>query len=80
MEVKIMKFVIDRFEGEYAILENIDTQEMKEVLKEDLPFPIYEGSVLKFDGEKYFFDYNTTNFRRHEILLKFERLKSNTTH
>lgn len=73
-----MKYVVDRFEGCYAILENMDTKEMKDVLRCLLPSSIYEGSILDFDGEKYFINEGATNDRRKEILSKFERLKNNT--
>ena len=73
-----MQFVVDRFEGEYVILEDIDTREIREVLRNVLPSSIHEGVILDFDGENYSVNQNATNDRRWKILLKFESLKNNT--
>lgn len=74
-----MKFVIDRFEGEYAVLENIETQEMSNVMKSELPDDVSEGCILFFDGQRYSLDIEFTQNRRQVILSKFEKLKNNTS-
>ncbi len=71
-----MKYVIDRFEENYVILENIETKEKKEILKICLPPYIEEGSILIRTEEGYILDEETTNQRRQEILEKFNRLKN----
>ena len=40
-----MKFIIDRFEGDYAIVE-LENKKMINVPKEILPEGVYEGSVI----------------------------------
>ena len=75
-----MKYVIDRFEENYAILENMETQEMTEVLKELIPIHAREGSVLVLKEQQYFYDRKETRKRKKNILEKFERLKNNTSH
>lgn len=71
-----MKYVIDRFEEQYAILENIESKEIKVVTRYCLPTTSLEGTVLYFDGKQYSIDEETTNKRKEEILLKFQRLKN----
>lgn len=46
-------WVIDRFEGNYAICENRKTKEKREIEKEKLPKEIKEGSVLSYKDGKY---------------------------
>lgn len=47
------EYVIDRFEGSIAICEERKTGKKKEILKEELPEGIKEGSVLKEENGKY---------------------------
>ena len=49
-------FVLDRFEGDYAILENLETTEKREVLSSLLPEDLREGSLLNYVDEKYIFE------------------------
>ena len=55
---KIMdsEFVIDRFEGDFAVCENIDTKEMYNIEIEKLPQDIKEGSIIKLENGKYIKD------------------------
>ena len=50
---KKILFVIDRFEGDIAVCENRETEEIININKNELPDGINEGDVLSFDGEKY---------------------------
>ena len=43
-----MKGVIDRFEGNYAIVEMAD-RSVKNVLRSGLPFDVKEGDVIELD-------------------------------
>ena len=43
----IEEYSVDRFEGEYAVLENRKTNEIKNVKKDMLPENIKEGSILQ---------------------------------
>lgn len=49
-------YVIDRFEGNYAVCENRETQEMKNINIYELPENIKEGDVLKYENGKYILD------------------------
>ena len=46
-------FALDRFEGDYAILENLETKEKREVLCSLLPEDLHEGVLLNFVDDKY---------------------------
>lgn len=77
MEVNLMKYVIDRFEGNYAILENQDTYEIIDVKRNELPDDAKEGSVLSFENNIYTLDIYATNQRKEDILKRFSKLKNN---
>lgn len=47
------EYVIDRFEGNIAICEERKTGKKKEILKEELPTGVKEGSILKEESGKY---------------------------
>ena len=49
-------YVIDRFEGNYAVCENRETQEMKNINIYELPENIKEGDVLRYENGEYFLD------------------------
>lgn len=49
----IEEFTIDRFEEDIAILENRETGEMLEIVKNQLPDKIQEGDILKRIRGKY---------------------------
>ena len=72
-----MKYVIDRFEGNYAILENQDTYEIIDVKRNELPNDAKEGSVLSFENDIYTLDIYATNQRKEDILKIFSKLKNN---
>ena len=74
-----MKYIVDRFEEAYVVLENMETKDMVEVVNDCLPFPIHEGDVLYFDGNEYSFDEAETIKRRNYIIDRFNRLKNNSS-
>lgn len=49
-------FVIDRFEGDWAVCENRETREMVNIEINKLPNNIREGDVLKFEDNNYKLD------------------------
>ena len=49
-------WVIDRFEGDFAICENRENKEKRKVEIEKLPKSVKEGSVLKVEDGKYALD------------------------
>lgn len=70
-----MKWVLDRFEGSKAVLENIDTRETTVCDREALPPEAQEGDVLlKIDGS-YTIDRPETKNRAEDIRARFELIK-----
>ena len=74
----MMHFAIDRFEGEYAVLENIENGSMSNVLKSTLPSSSKEGDIILYDGINYIIDDTARKKREEDIMNKFQRLKNNT--
>ena len=74
-----MKWVIDRFEEEWAILECIDKDETRDIPRGELPKGAREGQVLLFDGDTWVIDHAQTAARRAMIMEKFARLKKKSS-
>ena len=72
-----MKYVIDRFEGNYAVLENLETKEIKDVNRTNLPQDAKEGVVLNYECGKYLLDPYETDKRQRDVLKRFQKLKNN---
>lgn len=69
-----MKFAVDRIEGEYVILENIETGEKREELLTFLPI-VKEKDILIFEDNLYKKDDAKRQRRMEEIREKLEKLK-----
>ena len=69
-----MKFAVDRIEGKYAILENIETGEKREELLTFLPI-VKEKDILIFEDNLYKKDDAKRQRRMEEIREKLEKLK-----
>lgn len=69
------KLIVDRIVGTIAVLEKEDKSHIELSLK-DLSFSIKEGSVLLFDGEKYYLDSEEEKERRSRIFSLQEKLKN----
>jgi hypothetical protein len=61
-----MKGIIDRFEGNYAVIE-WNGSEMKDILRNFLPKDCKEGDVIHQIGESYVVDRKETEQRKKEI-------------
>ena len=68
-----MKAVIDRFEGEYAVLLIGEEEHKANIPKRYLPYEACEGTWLKIGFE---IDNETTNKQREKISSLLEKLKS----
>ena len=68
---------IDRIENNIAILENINTNEKKEVDTNLLPKNIKEGSIVSYKENQYTIELDEEQKRRQEILEKFLKLRKN---
>ena len=71
----IIKLIIDRFEGKYAILESQEKNPMFfNFPRHLLPQEVKEGSVLRFNID---IDNKETTRRRNKIVKKLNKLKKN---
>lgn len=68
-----MFFIIDRFEGDYAILLS-DDQQLQQILRSDLPDEASEGSVLRYEQGRWQLDAAEYQARRQRIEQKMQRL------
>ena len=70
-----MKYAIDRIEDNIVVIENLETREIKELDKENLPKDIKEGSILILENDEYKLDLNEEELRRKRIQERFNRLR-----
>ena len=68
-----MKGIIDRFEGEYAVVE-FSGRRMVEIYKKDLPSGIKEGDAIRCDDGVYVFDEVETKRLKKETKAMFDKL------
>ena len=69
----MMKVIIDRFEGVYAVCETENNEYIK-IPKSELPQGIKEGDVLNCINDKWNIDTATTKERKEKIRNKLNRL------
>jgi len=72
-------YLLDRFEGDFAIIEYEDENGTVSVIKEPrvkISADVQEGTVLKFEFGKYTVDAELTDLRRKMIREKLKRLLS----
>lgn len=67
-------FSIDRFEGEFAVCENIETKEIINIKKTYLAENIKEGSIIKFENGKFVLDPIATSQKQAEIKKMVDNL------
>jgi hypothetical protein len=70
------KWVIDRFEEEWAVLENSDTHEVISLPAASLPKDAKSGSTLVKQGTKWYVNEADTAAREKMINEKFSRIRS----
>ena len=73
----IEEFTIDRFEGNFAVLEDRNTGKMLDVKREDLPENIKEGDILDKINGKYTVNHEKTFETKERIKDKMKNLWSN---
>lgn len=66
--------IIDRFEGEYAVVENTDTEEMILIKKELIGTDSRESDVIVLSDGKYHTDIDATKKRRAEVLALLKKI------
>ncbi len=70
----IEEYSVDRFEGEYAVLENRKTNKTKNVKRDMLPENIKEGSILQYINGKYTYKEELTKKESNRIQDKMNKL------
>ena len=61
-------YVVDRFEENFAVLENLKSKKNINIPKDDIWGKISEGDVLKFQNGHFVIDNAQTKLRKDEIL------------
>lgn len=69
----MMFYTIDRFEGDYAVLEDDDENRVN-VKKALLPEMAKESDVLDFDGESYTVNADETEKRRQSVIEMLRKM------
>lgn len=64
---KKSQFSIDRFEGDFAICENKETNEIINIHRSLIPENCKEGDILKLENGVYIIDKVSTNTEQNEI-------------
>ena len=70
-----MKYSVDRIEDNIIILQDLDTKEIKEVLKKDIGIRVKDGDILVYKDNKYMKDNRLKEDRVKLIQEKMNRLK-----
>jgi len=70
-----MSWIIDRIEEGVAVLENMETQEVLELPRGELPKGCREGSMLKYENDCFIRDLAGDAARLELIKDKMSRLK-----
>ncbi|QIB28093.1 DUF3006 domain-containing protein [Caloranaerobacter azorensis] len=68
-----MRGIIDRFEGDYAVIE-LENLEVINILKDNLPQNAKEGDVVVIKDNKYYIDIEETRRRNKQIEEFFKDL------
>ena len=66
--------IIDRFEGEFAVVENTDNEEMTLIERAVIDLNAREGDVIAFSNGIYHVDDEATKKRRAEVLALLKKL------
>lgn len=61
------KFSVDRFEGNFAVCENLETGEIVNIEKSLLPENVKEGSILKYENNTYILEITETISKQENI-------------
>ena len=64
---KFVSFSIDRFEGNFAVCENKETNEMINIEKSLLPENCKEGDIIKLENGVYILDKQSTITEQNKI-------------
>lgn len=74
LNLENVKYTIDRFEGNIAVLENRDSREILNVDRNNLPKDAKESDILKYKDGKFEIDKEETKTAKERISEKANRL------
>jgi len=72
--MKEIIYTVDRIEEKYAICEEKESKEFTKIEIEKLPKGVKEGSVLKFNGNKYIIDKEEETKKSSIVKQKMDKL------
>lgn len=72
------QYTLDRYEGEYAVLEDRENKEMIDVAKEKLPADTAEGDILDFRKGEFHINHEATEQAKDEVRALMQELKKKT--
>jgi hypothetical protein len=72
----MIRYTVDRFEGDTAVLENRETLENEKRPRSELPGGVKEGDLLVFGDGVWKVQTEETRARAASIRARFERLKN----
>lgn len=70
-------YSIDQINENIALLEEIETKEKINVSLDILPSNVEEGTIVKFENNKYIINNNEEKRRRYLFRKRLEKLKTN---
>ncbi len=70
-----IKYAVDEIIDNIVILENIETYEKMEIVRESIPFPIQEGNILCLHNNHYSLDLEEEQKRRQLLREKLNQLR-----
>lgn len=73
----MQRYIIDRFEEEFAICEDNGNREMVKIKKDNLPPNIREGDIIKFENNQYIIDKDEMKKVEERIKEKMNKLFKN---
>ncbi len=71
-----MDYIIDRFEGKFAVCEKADSEDIVNIEINLISDNVREGDVITFKSGYYVFDEEKTNNRKNAVKRKFDTLWS----
>ncbi len=69
-----MEYIIDRFVENFAVCQNADNDEIKNIERKFVPKEAKEGDIIVFSDGRYFLDNEKTAERKKVIKEKFNSL------
>lgn len=70
-----MKYAVDEIIVDIVILENIETNERMEIVRESIPFTIQEGNILRLQDDQFLLDLEEEQKRRQLLREKLNQLR-----